>query len=76
MEASMTEEGKSADGAVRMTLRRNSSILIEGKVEMIGPDGEKIECKEKFGLCRCGASKNKPFCDGAHKACDFSSDPV
>ncbi|MCH9031320.1 MAG: CDGSH iron-sulfur domain-containing protein [candidate division Zixibacteria bacterium] len=60
---------------VRFTLRENASILIEGSIEMIGPDGNKIETKEKFSLCRCGGSKNKPFCDGSHKANDFSSNP-
>jgi CDGSH-type Zn-finger protein len=61
---------------VRLTLRRNGSILVEGPVVMIGPDGEEMEVREKFGLCRCGASKNKPYCDGAHKDCNFISDPV
>lgn len=61
---------------VKLTLRKNGSILVEGAVEMVGPDGEKIETREKFALCRCGASQKKPFCDGSHKDCDFSSDPV
>ncbi|MCH2666283.1 CDGSH iron-sulfur domain-containing protein, partial [bacterium] len=26
-----------------------------------------------IALCRCGATENKPFCDGAHKNCGFSS---
>ena len=33
-----------------------------------------IECKEAMGLCRCGASANKPFCDGSHKNIGFSSE--
>ena len=33
-----------------------------------------IECKEAMGLCRCGASANKPFCDGTHKNIGFSSE--
>ena len=33
-----------------------------------------IECKEAMGLCRCGQSANKPFCDGSHKNIGFSSE--
>lgn len=29
--------------------------------------------KENVALCRCGQSKNKPFCDGAHKTCNFQA---
>ncbi|MDQ3966930.1 MAG: CDGSH iron-sulfur domain-containing protein [Thermoproteota archaeon] len=30
--------------------------------------------KEHFVLCRCGASKNKPFCDGMHRLLNFKDD--
>ena len=72
----MTDGTPTSGAPVRLTLRRNGSILVEGAVEMIGPDGEKMEVREKFALCRCGASAKKPYCDGAHKDCEFSSDPV
>ncbi len=39
------------------------------------PDGYPIASKETAFLCRCGASKNKPFCDGSHKAIGFSGEP-
>ena len=33
-----------------------------------------IDCKEVIGLCRCGQSANKPYCDGSHKTVGFSSE--
>jgi CDGSH-type Zn-finger protein len=35
-----------------------------------------IECRESMGLCRCGQSANKPFCDGTHKSIGFSSEKL
>ena len=32
--------------------------------------------KEHFDLCRCGHSKNKPFCDGAHRDHPFDDAPT
>ncbi len=29
--------------------------------------------KEVIALCRCGHSKNKPFCDGTHRTCGFQA---
>ncbi len=34
--------------------------------------GEIIDTDESIFLCRCGASKNKPYCDGSHEAAGFS----
>jgi len=33
--------------------------------------GERYQDKEEYTLCRCGHSKNKPYCDGAHTKIDF-----
>ncbi|MFM8383515.1 MAG: CDGSH iron-sulfur domain-containing protein [Actinomycetota bacterium] len=30
-----------------------------------------IETKENFSLCRCGHSKEKPYCDGSHRDAGF-----
>lgn len=35
-------------------------------------EGESIETKEEYHLCRCGQSKDMPFCDNSHVVCDFN----
>lgn len=48
----------------------NAPLLVEGKVELILTDGSTV-VKENPHLCRCGASLNKPFCDGSHAKIAF-----
>lgn len=53
-----------------ITVRPNGSLRVNGAT-LIGADGEVITEKETYSLCRCGESKDKPFCDGAHRSCGF-----
>ena len=55
--------------ALEIDVIDNGPLRISGKME-IRYKGEIIE-KEKVSLCRCGASENKPFCDGTHKKIGF-----
>ena len=49
----------------------NGPVIITGPVEVTLADGT-VEIKEKrASFCRCGASANKPYCDGKHKESDF-----
>ena len=57
-----------------VTVLKNGPYHITGGIELIGEDiqfGEGAS-KEHYTLCRCGASENKPFCDGAHKSSKFN----
>jgi CDGSH-type Zn-finger protein len=45
----------------------NGPYDIEGGIELKSEQGFEPECDEHYSLCRCGASKNKPFCDGSHR---------
>lgn len=57
-----------------VTVLKNGPYHITGGIELIGDNiqfGEGAS-KEHYTLCRCGASKNKPFCDGAHKSSNFN----
>ncbi|WP_225369814.1 CDGSH iron-sulfur domain-containing protein [Methanobrevibacter arboriphilus] len=37
---------------------------------------KKIDSSETYTLCRCGESKNKPFCDGSHLKINFDGTEV
>jgi CDGSH-type Zn-finger protein len=47
--------------------------LVAGKFALLDASGKKIEAGEKIALCRCGASTNKPFCDGTHSKIGFDA---
>ena len=47
-------------------------IWVRGGVPVVSADGETYEIRNRVTLCRCGASSNKPFCDGSHASIRFS----
>jgi CDGSH-type Zn-finger protein len=56
----------------RITPYRNGPYLIRGDFTLVDQDGEEIETRRRtIALCRCGASRTKPFCDGTHKTIGF-----
>lgn len=57
-----------------VTVLKNGPYHITGGIELIGENTQFGEgaSKEHYTLCRCGASENKPFCDGAHKSSNFN----
>ena len=58
---------------VKIILRENGPIGIEtgGKYVLRIGDTETVIEKPRFSLCRCGHSKNLPFCDSTHKEIGF-----
>lgn len=64
--------------AVKITVRKNGPYRVEapeGSIELVDADGNKYDLRGKpaFSLCRCGASVNKPFCDGTHSKMGFQA---
>jgi CDGSH-type Zn-finger protein len=59
--------------ATRITVNSNGSIRVEGDFEILDPQGRPfgLAGRTTIGLCRCGHSNNKPFCDGSHKSSGF-----
>jgi len=59
---------------VTIKVRDNGPFLVEGPVTIVDASGGVFKIpadKPAVALCRCGQSKNKPFCDGSHKTCSF-----
>lgn len=44
-------------------------MLVEGDYQIMDVEGKEygLGGRDKVSLCRCGLSKNKPYCDGSHK---------
>ena len=56
-----------------MTPLRNGPLLVRGAIAVSRADGT-TEVLPRATLCRCGQSKNKPFCDNSHLAGGFKAD--
>ena len=54
--------------STKITINNNGSLKVEGEFTIVDRAGNSYDLagREVIGLCRCGLSKNKPFCDGAH----------
>jgi CDGSH-type Zn-finger protein len=61
--------------ATKITVRNDGSIRVEGDFEIVDQEGKAfgLAGRTSIGLCRCGQSQSKPFCDGAHKRANFQS---
>jgi CDGSH-type Zn-finger protein len=46
-------------------------LWVRGGVPVVGADGHRYEVRNRVTLCRCGASSNKPYCDGSHAKIKF-----
>lgn len=57
----------------RITPSDDGPLLIKGAFVLVDSEGNEFDTKPSVALCRCGASDNKPFCDGSHRRIDFES---
>ena len=62
---------------VKITINKDGPLRVEGSPPLMDHEGNTVETPGEgrpFHLCRCGASENKPFCDGSHNKIDFVGD--
>jgi CDGSH-type Zn-finger protein/uncharacterized Fe-S cluster protein YjdI len=57
-------------GPVAIRARPNGPLMLTGPLTIVGANGRRAFAESTF-LCRCGASGNKPYCDGTHKRIGF-----
>ena len=60
-------------GPLTITPAQDGPLLLSGSVRILNGSGRHAWQGTKVALCRCGASNNKPFCDGQHKKIGFTS---
>jgi len=53
----------------KLIINSNGSVKVEGDFEIVDRNGNVygLGGRSIVSLCRCGMSKNKPYCDGSHK---------
>lgn len=79
------KESKVKETPMKIIVNKNGPYIVTGRIPLItskilhdeegySKDWQEIKrypLQEKYALCRCGNSKNKPFCDGAHIKTNF-----
>ena len=58
-----------ADATLRAA--HDGPLYVRGEARVVTDDGRVIAEGIRLALCRCGATKNAPFCDGSHRAVGF-----
>lgn len=54
------------NAAIKIRVIKNGPLSVEGPSCIFGPNGELLKESDCLVLCRCGKTRNPPFCDGAH----------
>jgi len=65
------QEPEAAPTGTKVEAMQNGPLLVHGSLEVTRPDGTKDKKNKTTAFCRCGASSNKPYCDGSHSKINF-----
>ncbi len=67
-------EHRDRDGEPAIFIAPNGPYVVSGGPDLVDTRRAEGASKEHFTMCRCGGSKNKPFCDGTHWYNKFTDD--
>jgi CDGSH-type Zn-finger protein/ferredoxin/uncharacterized Fe-S cluster protein YjdI len=64
--------GEAGGGLLRIMPATNGPYVVEGSLTLVSSEGlTRAACGPRVAFCRCGHSRNKPFCDGSHLKAGF-----
>ena len=63
-----------SEGELEIRAEPDGPLYLRGQVEIVDHEGSPVDAGPRVALCRCGASRNKPFCDNSHVEMGFSTD--
>lgn len=69
-----TEKNEKDKTTTEISIMKNGPFLVKGSFIIFDTDGNEIVTENTAALCRCGQTKNKPFCDGSHVDAGFKID--
>ena len=58
---------------LEVRVRPDGPLKVAGQFQFVDAAGRVLGACQEAALCRCGASRNKPFCDGSHRAAGFEA---
>lgn len=67
-------EHRDREGEPAIFVAPNGPYVVSGRPDLLDTARGDGASEEHFTLCRCGGSKNKPFCDGTHWHNQFADD--
>jgi CDGSH-type Zn-finger protein/uncharacterized Fe-S cluster protein YjdI len=64
--------GETEAGPLRVMPATNGPCIVQGSLTLVSNDGHtRTACGPRVAFCRCGHSRNKPFCDRSHVKAGF-----
>jgi uncharacterized Fe-S cluster protein YjdI/CDGSH-type Zn-finger protein len=74
-ERAVGEPGEVPDDPVTIVPWPHGPLFVRGDVKVLDRHGEPFPTGSRVALCRCGQSRNHPFCDATHREVGFNSYP-
>jgi uncharacterized Fe-S cluster protein YjdI len=58
----------------KVEVLKNGPLMVQGTIKVKDQTGKEFTKTDKTFFCRCGGSKNRPYCDGTHRKNDFKDE--